>query len=118
MVHLIGSPICDQRLNRNHVRPVRPIWLESDRFVEASTRPSESAGRALFRQRRYARKSPGQDVEPPPVPSPAQPPSSSLNNSTRETCLSVTFASSSRKSTTLSSNSGARTAARAAGLLR
>ena|SRR6516162_132479 len=65
MVHLIGSPICDQRLNRGRVRPVRPIWLESDRFVEASTRLSESAGRALFRQRRYARKSPGQDVEAP-----------------------------------------------------
>src|SRR5262249_39606480 len=44
--------------------------------------------------------------------------SSSLNSSSRETCFSVTLANSNRKSMTLSSNSGARTAASAAGLLR
>ena len=47
------------------MRPVRPIWLESDRFVEACTRPLEGAGRGPFCERKYARKSPGQDIDQP-----------------------------------------------------
>src|SRR6266540_3357808 len=44
--------------------------------------------------------------------------SSSLSRSSRETCLSVTVASSMMKSTTFSSKIGARMAATAAGVLR
>src|SRR5260221_13998968 len=51
-------------------------------------------------------------------PAPLFSSSSSLRRSSRETCLSVTVASSIRKSTTFSSKMGARTAATAAGFLR
>src|SRR5262249_39242286 len=85
-----------------------PIWLESGRVVEAQstvTSRAQICADVPGARRRAFRLRPHQS-------------SSSLKSSSRETCFSVTLANSSRKSMTLSSNSGARTAASAAGLLR